>query len=427
MKRIKVTLSRNIYKEILDTIEKANKDLRDITHQNIYLEPVRRRRQSKRPLTELKLVRKHATSLYQALVTGRAWKCRCDLLHMASLRLESRPDVCEATQENTVAKLRFRILLSKAPEQDSSCDTSQWHEIEIIPSLDKNISDTISIELQTPSRGVRFAPRPISSMTADSLLGLTVDQDCEPIADICSALSVSDEPRKILGFLMDEQDDRHKHYLCRADTKIGPQARSESLGDLLSRGTSSVQLSRNDRLRLAVTLASSVLQLSGTSWLKPRWSSKDIFFHQKNNDASGPSYMYPYMTWKRCMIDNDISDSLNSLSRDNHIFRIQVLFALGQTLIELCYGRTLAEMHAPEDGDPSDESTEMKTALRLCTSVYSEMGTSYGDAVRRCLHQPFDVRDMSLENEELQQKVFDEIVTPLNEDFLNFNGRLRIR
>ena len=73
------------------------------------------------------------------------------------------------------------------------------------------------------------------------------------------------------------------------------------------------------------------------------------------------------------------------------------------------------------------ERSEMKTAYRLHNSVYSEMGTSYGDVVRRCLYQLFDVRDMSLDNEELQQKVFDEIVAPLSDDLMNFNGKSRIK
>lgn len=107
--------------------------------------------------------------------------------------------------------------------------------------------------------------------------------------------------------------------------------------------------------------------------------------------------------------------------------RSQVLFALGLTLIELCFGRTLAKMRKPEDIVETDETrTKIRAAHRLLNSVYSEMGTSYGDVVRRCLYQPFDMRDMSLDNEDLQQKVFDDIVTPLIEDLNNFSGQSRI-
>ncbi len=425
-----MTLSKNLYKEILETIDRANKELREITHQNIYLEPVRRKRRSKRRLAELKTIRKHAISLYQVLITGKIWKCSCKSLHMASLRLESRPDALEASNTDTTPKLRFRVLLSTRQEEDSPWVTSQWQEFEIVPSLDEKVPTSISVRPQTPTRSVRFAPDSIPFMTGDCSNESAIHHDCGSIADMCSTLCGSYEPERAIGFLTDKEDDKRKHYLYRADTTIGPETRSNSLGDLLSRsghGPHSGPLSRNDRLRIAVTLASSVLQLDGTPWLKPLWSSKDIYFHEKNNQANSPNYSYPYMSWKRCMTDDSIPVSLGSLLRVNYATRCEVLFALGLTLIELCFGKTLAEMYVLEDGHPIDESTETKTAYRLCNSVYDEMGTSYGDAVRRCLYQPFDVRDMSLDNEELQQKVFDDIVTPLNDDLLNFNGQSRIR
>ena len=423
-------MSKNLYKDILDTIDKANKDLLDITHQNVYLEPIRQKRRSKRLLVELKLIRRHATSLYQVLVLGKAWKCSCRLLHMASLRLELRPNGLETTSADISSTVRFRILLSTRQEEDSPWVTSQWHEVEIIPSLDKEVPNVINFRPPDFSPRVRFNPNITSITTAHLSQEAAIDHDCELIADMCSTLCARNEPKKIIGFLVDEEDNKHKHYLYRAHTTIGPETRSKSLCDLLARserGPQGALLSRNDRLRIAVTLASSVLQLDGTSWLQPKWSSKDIFFHEKNNQADNPSYLYPYMSWKRCMSADNVSVSLDSLFCRNYAIRSEVLFALGLTPIELCFGNTIAEMYDPEDGDPNEVDIEMRIAHRLCNSVYSEMGTSYGDVVRRCLYQPFDVRDMSLDNEELQQRVFDDIITPLNDDLLNFNGKARIR
>ena len=430
MKRIKITLSKNIHKEALDMIDKANKDLRDITHQNIYLEPIRQKRRSERPLAELKLIRQHATSLHQVLVTGKAWKCSCQMLHLASLRLESRSEALKAINTDTPPKLKFRVLLSTRQERDISCVASQWQEVEVIPSLEKKFPSAISVGPQISTRTVRFHPNPGSIITAESSQESANDHDCKSITDICSTLCASHESEKAMGFLVDEEDDNHKHYIYRANTTIGPETRSKSLGDLLScsgPGSSDARLSKSDRVRLAVTLASSVIQLDGTSWLKPQWRSKDIFFHEKNNEASIPSYMYPYLSWKLCMTDGRIPNSFDSLFRGTHMIRSEVLFALGLTLIELCFGKTLREMHVPEDGDLNDATTEMNTACRLCNSVYCEMGTSWGDAVRRCLYQLFDVRDMSLDNEGLQQKFIDGIITPLNDDLINFNGQSRIR
>ena len=352
------------------------------------------------------------------------------MLHMASLRLESRPDALEAAYADSVRKVRFRILLSSKQEEESQGTTPKWQEFEIIPSFDSGFPGANSVEPQNPTRSVKFGPDPITFATTESLPESTIDRNCESIVDMCSTLCASHEPEKAIGFLVDQEDDKHKHYLYRASTAIGPETKTNSLGHLLSssgRGPHGASLSKKDRLRIAVTLASSALQLDGTSWLKPHWSSKDICFHEKKNQACDPDYSYPYISWKLCVTDQNVPGSLDSFVRRNYGVRSEILFALGLTLIELCFGRPLAEMRVPEDGDPNDATTEMKTAYRLCGSVFNEMGESYDNAVRRCLYQPFDVRDMSLDNEELQELVFDGIVTPLHDDFLNFNGRSRIR
>ena len=430
MKRIKVTLSKKIYKELLNDIDKANKDIRDITHQNIYLEPVRRKRQSKRPIAELKLIRKHAASLYQVLMTGKAWKCGCRNHHLASLRLEPRPQVLEITKPNPASHFRFRVLLCTSQQGEGSPKTtSQWQEIEIAPSLDKTGIDATNVGPQISSRSVRFAPvsEPITEARAshDSL----IDHDCDPIPDMCATLCTSHNLKKAIGFLVDEEDEKRKHYVYRTDTGIDSEPNSRSLGELLSgaqQESFTVSLSRGDRLQIAVTLASSVLQLDGTSWLKSEWTSNDIYFHNKDGKVSGISYSYPYLPWRPCMAHSNNPCAVNSARLEHLVDRCQILLALGLTLVELCFGRTLSEMQKLEDHGPNEDITKYGTARRLLNSVYNEMGTSYGDVVRRCLLQPFDVRDMSLDNEDLQQKVFDDVVTPLVEDLNNFKGRSRI-
>lgn len=178
-------------------------------------------------------------------------------------------------------------------------------------------------------------------------------------------------------------------------------------------------------MQIAVTLASSVLQLSGTSWLKASWNSCDIFFHNKDGQPSLSEQLYPYLSWQACCCD--ALPPVEQLRLDNHMIRSEALLALGMTLVELCFGRTLAEMRKPEDVITNETATRLRTATRLYNRVYSEMGTAYGDVVRRCLFQTFDVRELSLDIEEVQQKVLDDVVTPLVEDLNSFNRDIRVK
>ena len=98
------------------------------------------------------------------------------------------------------------------------------------------------------------------------------------------------------------------------------------------------------------------------------------------------------------------------------MIRNRSLFALGLTLIEICFGKPFSALQRPEDEDLLDEATNEKCAFRLLAFVDDEMDGVYGDVVRRCLFQPFDVRDVNLNLKYVQQKVYTDIVFPLAEN-----------
>lgn len=193
-------------------------------------------------------------------------------------------------------------------------------------------------------------------------------------------------------------------------------------------------LSRRNRLYIAVTLASSVLQLDGTSWLKQQWRSGDIIFLPIEGQKPATikmDYSHPYVSWKvfsgdettNMVIDREQAPVIRQI-------RNKDLFALGITLIELSLKQNLSEMRIPEDIQPTETATNFNTATRLVDDVYSESGNRYGDVVQRCLTCPFNLRnlrDFGFDNEEFQEAVFDHILTPLRQDFEDFNGNQRIK
>lgn len=115
----------------------------------------------------------------------------------------------------------------------------------------------------------------------------------------------------------------------------------------------------------------------------------------------------------------------------HHFVRSKILFALGLTLVELCFGKTLGSMQKPEDKNQAQDefAQRINCAFRLLESgwIWKEMGNTYEDVVRRCLRQLFDVRDLDLDKEKVQQQVYDTVVVPLNENLDNLLGLLRIK
>ncbi|KAL8789556.1 MAG: hypothetical protein Q9195_006783 [Heterodermia aff. obscurata] len=421
MERLKVTLSKNVHQRLIASIDTANKNIREITRQSIHLEPMRKARRSRRMDLDLNFLRDHTLSLYRTFVGKTNWKCPCKSLHVVSLRLESRPR--DTAQLSSTAKAQFisRILLSNTHPSKMLAGVLQWQEIETRSSI--------------------YAKLPYSNLKSATSSKKATPASCQPpesiinspaaINNLCNIVWADTHSSESIGFLSDEVDDelKHEHYLYRVDTLPACKSQSRSLHDVLceTRNNSPLgTLLKRERLELAIILAFSVLQLDGTSWLNSQWSTHDIYFHRKLGEHSTP-LTHPYLSWRQCADVEDLCVSTRTLTIGNHMIRNENLFALGLTLTELCFGKPFSALHIPKDKDSIDDVANAKCAFRLLDFVYDEMDDVYGDVVRRCLFQPPDVRDTNLNTEEVQQKVYADIVVPLIENLKNSKGKGQLR
>jgi hypothetical protein len=462
MKRLKLTLSKNIYVECLQQIGKANKDLRDFTHQNVYLEAVRVQRRSKRLANDWKLIRAHAASLYKAMVLGTSLKCQCEDRHLASLRLDAGSRTEPEQDPSGVSQLRFRFLhISMSKHEDGVGVTARtFQDLEVVSVLESNNSADAqpSIEIahkyiiarldsmqtrtnyrslneDSSARTVRFAPIVPSTAQRTTSGGRPAPSTGVRIVDMCKREFPALEPKKPIGFLVDGENEIYKHIFYRTGTFGSASTYSLSLAEILTRTDDRSRgrywyVPRGHRIRIAAILASSVLQLNGTSWLENEWTSDDIMFHWRpprravdedsSYEHSIPDFQQPYLSWKQCPKKSRTPSAINVPRLRTHMIRNRMLFALGLTLVELCFGKTLTSLRTGEDENTNE------TAMRSLDSVYDEMGGQYGDVVRRCLLQPFDVRELRLDNEEVQHKIFNDIVTPLAQNLRSFGGTLDI-
>ena len=440
MKRLKVTLSKNVHQDLIAGIDTANKTIREITRQNIYLEPIRETRRSQGFRLGLKRVRDYAESLYRALANDTTWKCQCKSLHLVSMRLESRSESLKRTSYTLNLQCRFHILLSNSHPSKSLPGILRWQELEIRSSIYPNHATNSSSNLMPKDHSGES-----KSVISDKVITLAPYQPLDSsmnsnaaIANLCSIVWRDSHTRGTIGFLSDEQnyscretnsDCKLKHYLYPVDTLPADKSQYRSLHDVLceTRNNSPLgTLLKRERLELAITLASSVLLLDGTSWLNSQWSSHDISFY--SNLGGNPTPLtHPYLSWRQCADGDDLSVTTRALTIGNHMIRNENLFALGLTLIEICFGKPFSALHRPEDKDSIDDVANAKCAFRLLAFVYDEMDGVYGDVVRRCLFQPFDVRHMDLNLEEVQQKVYAGIVAPLIENLEISRGHSGIR
>lgn len=366
-------------------IRDDNETLASLTGQNLRLEPTRGgRRQCPR---EFNQIREQAELLYRVL--NHHWCCTCQIPHNASLRLEARTDNTaeDSRDEKATGNVRFKIVFSFDADLDNTKWTPwKWKATEIEPLDNEDVVPTPPTSTSTscalpvrPKKAVKFAVQLDSSSSAIIAQGSSSRYSAakmHQIKNLCSAIQeVQDE--ECLGFLVDELRRRHGIYPARREPFSKDLRGAVSLGRRLSGEALSLlqwaRLTRKARLQLALTLASSVLQLHKTPWLNEKWSKSDILFFQGND---GRLYEQPYVLKSFSSLPET---SKIEAPRTFPIVRNEIAFALGVLLIELCLGRPLEDQRAPEDLDPSGNAspfTDFLTARRLIDEVYDEGGRS---------------------------------------------------
>lgn len=378
-------------------------------------------------MPNFKVINQYAQGFHAALCSG--WKCPCHADHSVKLRLESRMEDVASDDEDDFDSMRgpFHVLFRNGQhEPGRSHDANEvaswsWEEADVritLSSQNKEASPFPEKSEYKGGKGVRFANQAKKAIQA----ALDVNPNLQPIQDLCTAISTLRLPQRDVCFeLLATELAMQKygiHIYPEKHPPCNPEAWSvSSLRAILQ----DEKFTRHDRLRVAVTLASSVLQLHETPWLEANWSKDNIFFVQRSEKTI---YSQPFVSQSFDLAGEPSSAPMPSVM--TRIIRNQTLYALGISLIELWYGRPLHELQTIEDGPPitgypqTDLMTQWNTCDRLVEALYSEAGAKYTDAVRRCIRCDFDRRASSLEDAAFQKAVYHGVVSELKEnlDFL---------
>jgi hypothetical protein len=181
-------------------------------------------------------------------------------------------------------------------------------------------------------------------------------------------------------------------------------------------------LTQTDKLRIAVYLASSMLQLYKTPWLDETWNLKDVHFIQRPGNSPADISKQPFVYRK---LEPTVTGRVSPTQPSYSIIRNQTLFALGILLIELWYGKPMERLVKNADRDcQGTPGVAWCTAERLLRAdLPFEAGKQYADVVRRCIRCDFDRTDLDLDNESFQRAVYDGVVAPLEMNLKQFSGQ----
>ncbi|KAI4708103.1 hypothetical protein J4E89_007223 [Alternaria sp. Ai002NY15] len=413
-RRLKFSLKTSDYKELMERLRCANGVLDRLTNQTALIEAHTRDRQS---VPNFGIINERADSFHSALKAG--WNCPCSAHHTVSLRLEARIDAVssEKDEDDDASMMRdpFHVLFhydrDHATEQSELAVAWSWEEADV--RVDPIQDNTARVQR---AKGVRFEERNVQKAVQAAL---EARPNMQPIEDLCAAISELQKPQREVCFsLLASELAKQKYGVHIYPTKQMPLDTETWSVSSLHTSLNDTDFARRDRLKLAVTLASSVLQLHETPWLDQCWNKDSIFFVKRPGMIM---YDQPF-------VSRDFNHATPPAETGmppsmKCIIRNQPLYALGVALIELWYNKPLQELWKEQDGlfdtgvRQDDLMTEWRTANRLVDDLYNEAGGMYGDAVRRCIRCDFDRRASSLDDIEFQRDVYHGVVSQLKKNY----------
>lgn len=460
-RRIKYVLSKKKREKLIGDLTANNEELQKLFTSSERLAPARKRR---RTPNVFKRIREQACGLYSVLLTG--WRCQCrDATppHHANLLLEKRIESGRKHRVNGSDPYdgQLRVLFFLRTESRRFPLSWQETEIKVLESngcqiLSSNstlkastavmLSDVANVFEGSGPDYLHPFRKPPKKVALPQVTGQPPQEtrssaasDLIEIADLCEAVRKAHYGTRKgpLGYLRDTQDRRHAFYPSVQPTRFAENAETVNLASLLSKstggsnpdqtGTVSLTLSRLERYSIALTLASSLLQLYSSPWIGEAWSKNDIYFLIAAEGSPRPILVdKPYITRKFTSHPPQSSTSTVS-EQPGRNASTKSIQALGIMLLELCFGKAIEDQpirstYLGPDGQPND-MTDFCTAQHwLQHDALGEGGPEYAEAIRRCLFCAFGPKSTDLEDDELRAAVYTEVVERLEGAVRQFNS-----
>lgn len=354
-KRIKFSLKKGSRERLFLQFKDANEKMRNLLESSDQIAAARFCRETTKGPSAMKHKMnefwRHAKRLHDALT--KAWQCNCGS-HVANLQLQHR----------TCDEVEFHVLfdLGSTPTRAAWRDT----KIKMVPNVVSTSSVGISVNIQqtipSPVRGVRWKDAPPITTTA------TTQAKLNQIKDLCSTLTTACPG--CFGFL----DEEEHHFVIYPGSHHASvtQMSTVTLQKLLQDAHS---MTRRKRYYLALTLASSFLQLASTPWLNAPLKNDNIVFVQDSAHPYSSIVEYPYIRLE--------------ISRKAPAPPTETISSLGIRLLELCFGSPLESNHYRKLLGPGDAVSapilDYAAAMQWSKTVSDEAGPEFADAIDWCL------------------------------------------
>ncbi|EAA32616.2 hypothetical protein GE21DRAFT_6576 [Neurospora crassa] len=423
-------------------------------------------------------IRRQATSLHRAIT--RSWTCDCRDSHVFKLIIGGpfRPDHSGEDNQTLEEKpLRIALPCGDGARGDtlmpqSASNAVRWCIIEA--ALATTFEPHISVWSQ-----LRSAENPSTQMLLTvptgqqsgraTINGNSSTMLCQPqptivlssaesaphhepptlapesthvIHDLCSMLQFPRTTRQ-LGYLFDGTNSYHALVVVPTGTS-SPEivGQAVSLGHILAGSPSEVTglttavavatrlPSKAARLKIALTVAHSLLELFPSPWLPGEWDKNDIYFSVSPDGSVNTDV--PFLISRNGSART--SNAQNQEGREPTVERTaytlrppdhtKILLSLGILILELWFGQSLESQPSWEanfgPNGKEKEFTKFNAAATWQRMVGDDGGPRLHNITHRCVHGNFGLDAQSLQDSELISAVYEKVVMELQHVYDGF-------
>lgn len=405
--RVKVMFSAS---EISEAIREVDNTIASLSRLTNLIELNRRpvEQSSSRKAAKLakafRQVRRFAVDLHQAIL--QAWNSGCHNHHEAKLLLEDRieavanaPRVARSNAGSSAMGFRL-IFAASSPQKGLS-----WHRATV--KVSRELADEDPNPLDEPSvcRNARVTLILPENASAKPTVPL--------VDDICAVLaSIKCDQKRLALILSKDQkmgtvaSNEEPLTACDHAEKVTLKALFCDTASTSRRGSFPLK----DRMMLALGLASNLLQLSQTPWLRTVWSKDEIFFLQR------PSFLDQIYDYNRPYISISFSSSVADNPPKPQLDPKVAILELGILLLEIWHNETL-ESHFPEQQNLIQYHDRLNFATQWLDDPHNQPLPLYDKAVSRCIHRVIggETRFPDWENTKFWDDVCQDVIGPLHE------------
>lgn len=434
-KRVKFGMSKKSIKALLSELDDCNKELERFTEKSEKIESVRK---AVKPsfASGLQRIQKYATGLHDTLSV--CFSCTCKSSHTTSLQLEQRGALfASGKKANAATKTSFNVSFLSTSGDAVQLWNRQAAEIVIEEDDDddENLLGPQSGVKPRLTKSVSFGDKPPPPYSPNDTVAKP--PPLEEVKDLCASIQELYKTSPCIGFLFDTKSKLRGAYPVQTisngtkaiESGLVHDQHFVSLEELLSKpplvNGRPAKLSKKERYSLALTLASSTLQLNATPWFPAnQWGTRDIVFHRSDSgyrllDIDHP-YVAPKSTEKSKSLTNGASGKVRGFQNKNTI-----LLALAVALLELYFGISAekhCELEQPEGTYNANPWTMCAMAYEWADEEQENLSAAFSTAVNHCL-RCFSDPGASLNDPDFLQAAVECIVLPLQDELHQFLGK----